>query len=227
MPAIAVNLKEDEATRLGVTNLGLESTLAMRYGDGLAIANVWEGDYDIPVKLKSEKAASLPLPVEVKDELIPVDAGLADVPLRQVADVVPTWKEGQVVRRNGIYTATVQADLAVGENALKMTARVQEMMKGVELSEGVTVSYGGEMEKTGEMMPQIMGGLMLAVAIIFFILLTHFRKISIALLIFGSHDTLCLRYCFRCMDSRCRLQHHCYSRRGEASWVSLCATALS
>lgn len=185
LPAIAVNLKEDEATRLGVTNLGLESTLAMRYGDGLAIANVWEGDYGIPVKLKSEKADRA-LPVEVKDELIPVAAGLADVPLRQVADVVPTWKEGQVVRRNGIYTATVQADLAVGENALKMTARVQEMMKGVELSEGVTVSYGGEMEKTGEMMPQIMGGLMLAVAIIFFILLTHFRKISIALLIFGS-----------------------------------------
>lgn len=152
LPAIAVNLKEDEATRLGVTNLGLESTLAMRYGDGLAIANVWEGDYDIPVKLKSEKADRA-LPVEVKDELIPVAAGLADVPLRQVADVVPTWKEGQVVRRNGIYTATVQADLAVGENALKMTARVQEMMKGVELSEGVTVSYGGEMEKTGEMMP--------------------------------------------------------------------------
>ncbi|WP_337625362.1 efflux RND transporter permease subunit [Phocaeicola sp.] len=190
LPAIAVNLKEDEATRLGVTNLGLESTLAMRYGDGLAIANVWEGDYGIPVKLKSEKADRA-LPVEVKDELIPVAAGLADVPLRQVADVVPTWKEGQVVRRNGIYTATVQADLAVGENALKMTARVQEMMKGVELSEGVTVSYGGEMEKTGEMMPQIMGGLMLAVAIIFFILLTHFRKISIALLIFGGM-TLCV-----------------------------------
>ena len=190
LPAIAINLKEDEATRLGVTNLGLESTLAMRYGDGLAIANVWEGDYGIPVKLKSEKADRA-LPVEVKDELIPVAAGLADVPLRQVADVVPTWKEGQVVRRNGIYTATVQADLAVGENALKMTARVQEMMKGVELSEEVTVSYGGEMEKTGEMMPQIMGGLMLAVAIIFFILLTHFRKISIALLIFGSM-TLCV-----------------------------------
>ena len=36
-----------------------------------------------------------------------------------------------------------------------------------------------------------MGGLMLAVAIIFFILLTHFRKISIALLIFGSM-TLCV-----------------------------------
>ena len=190
LPAIDIQLKEDEATRLGVTNLGLESTLAMRYGDGLAIANVWESDYGIPVKLKSEKADRA-LPTEVKDELVPVAAGLTDVPLRQVADVVPTWKEGQIVRRNGIYTATVQADLVMGENALKMTARVQEMMKGIELSDGVTLSYGGEMEKTGEMMPQIMGGLMVAVAIIFFILLAHFRKISIALLIFGSM-TLCV-----------------------------------
>lgn len=190
LPAVAVNLKEDEATRLGVTNLGLESTLAMRYGDGLAIANVWEGDYGIPVKLKSERADRA-VPTEVKDELVPVAAGLADVPLRQVADVVPTWKEGQIVRRNGIYTVTIQADLARGGNAMKMTARVQEVIKDVALSDGVTLTYGGEQEKTDEQMPQIMSGLMLAAAIIFFILLAHFRKISIALLIFSSM-TLCV-----------------------------------
>ena len=190
LPAIDIRLKEDGATRLGVTNLGLESTLAMRYGDGLAIANVWEGDYGIPVKLKSERADRA-LPTEVKDELVPVAAGLADVPLRQVADVVPTWKEGQIVRRNGIYTVTIQADLARGGNAMKMTARVQEVIKDVALSDGVTLTYGGEQEKTDEQMPQIMSGLMLAAAIIFFILLAHFRKISIALLIFSSM-TLCV-----------------------------------
>ena len=155
LPAVDIRLKEDEATRLGVTNLGLESTLSMRYGDGLAIANVWE------------------------------------VPLRQVADVVPAWKEGQIVQRNGIYTASVQADLARGENAMQMTARIREELKDFPLSPGVTLTYGGEQEKTDEQMPQIMGGLMLAAAIIFFILLAHFRKISIALLIFGSM-TLCV-----------------------------------
>ena len=155
LPAVDIRLKEDEATRLGVTNLGLESTLSMRYGDGLAIANVWE------------------------------------VPLRQVADVVPAWKEGQIVQRNGIYTASVQADLARGENAMQMTARIREELKDFPLSPGVTLTYGGEQEKTDEQMPQIMGGLMLAAAIIFFILLAHFRKISIALLIFGSL-ALCL-----------------------------------
>ena len=155
LPAVDIRLKEDEATRLGVTNLGLESTLSMRYGDGLAIANVWE------------------------------------VPLRQVADVVPAWKEGQIVQRNGIYTASVQADLARGENAMQMTARIREELKDFPLSPGVTLTYGGEQGKTDEQMPQIMGGLMLAAAIIFFILLAHFRKISIALLIFGSL-ALCL-----------------------------------
>ena len=190
LPALDVRLKEDEATRLGVTNLGLESTLAMRYGNGLQIAQVWEGDYDIPVTLKSEKADRA-LPVEVKDELIPVAAGLADVPLRQVADVVPTWKDGQIVQRNGVYTASVQADLVRGKNAMQMTARLQEELKDFPLSPGVTLTYGGEQEKTDEKMPQIMGGLMLAAAIIFFILLAHFRKISIALLIFGSM-TLCV-----------------------------------
>ena len=190
LPAVDIRLKEDEATRLGVTNLGLESTLGMRYGDGLAIANVWEGDYNIPVMLKSTQADHA-RPAELNDELVPVSAGLSDVPLRQVADVVPAWKEGQIVQRNGIYTASVQADLARGENAMQMTARIREELKDFPLSPGVTLTYGGEREKTDEQMPQIMGGLMLAAAIIFFILLAHFRKISIALLIFGSL-ALCL-----------------------------------
>lgn len=156
LPAIAVNLKEDEATRLGVTNLGLESTLAMRYGNGLQIANVWEGDYGIPVTLKSTNADHAQ-PADLNDELVPVAAGLADVPLRQVADVVPAWKEGQIVRRNGVYTASVQADIARGEQ-----------------------------EANDDKMPMIMNGLALAAAIIFFILLAHFRKVSIAVLMFVS-----------------------------------------
>ncbi len=139
LPAIAVNLKEDEATRLGVTNLGLESTLAMRYGNGLQIANV-----------------------------------------------VPAWKEGQIVRRNGVYTASVQADIARGENAMAMNVRVQNVVNGMQLSPGVRVSYGGEQEANDDKMPMIMNGLALAAAIIFFILLAHFRKVSIAVLMFVS-----------------------------------------
>ena len=118
--------------------------------------------------------------------MVPATAGLADVPLRQVAEVKPTWKEGQIVRRNGVYTASVTAELERGENAMRMNARVQELMKNVTLSPGVSVSYGGEQEVNDDQMPMIMQGLALAAAIIFFILLAHFRKVSIALLMFAS-----------------------------------------
>ena len=120
-----VVLKEDEATRLGISNVMLETTLAMRYGSGIPVATVWEGDYDISVKLKNSQADSANS-CDLEDELIPVAGGLANVPLRQVADVVPAWENGQIVRRNGIYTITVMADLQRGENGMDVTGKVQK-----------------------------------------------------------------------------------------------------
>ena len=75
-----VVLKEDEASRLGIQNVQLESTLAMRYGDGIKVASVWEGDYDIPVTLKSERADCAGFS-DLENELIPVLGG-TQVPLR-------------------------------------------------------------------------------------------------------------------------------------------------
>ena len=185
LPSVDVCLKEEEATRLGVTNLMLESVLAMRYGDGLPIAKVWEGDEDVPIVLKSTKADRA-LTTDLEDELIPAAAGLRNVPLHQVADVEPSWKEGQMVRWNGIYTITVQADIARDENAMAMNARVQEVVKELSIAPEVQVSFGGEQEATDDKLPMILSGLMLASAIIFFILLVHFRKVSIACLMFVS-----------------------------------------
>ncbi len=185
LAATEVVLREDEATRLGISNLGVETTLAMRYGSGTTVADVWEGDYNIPVVLKSEKADSASL-TDLRDELIPVAAGLGSVPLRQVADVCPTWKNGQIVRRNGVYTFTVQADLQRGVNGMAASAIVQDKLKDFKLSDGVTLTYGGEFEDTGEKMPMVISGLIIAVIMIFFILVVHFHRVDIASLIFSS-----------------------------------------
>ena len=185
-----IMLREDEATRLGISNLTVETTLAMRYGNGIAVADIWEGDYKTPVVLKSSKADSAS-PVDLKDELIPIAGGLADVPLRQVADVAPAWKTGQIIRRNGIYTVTVQAELQRGENGMGVTALVQDKLKDVRMTSGVTLSYGGDLEDSNEKMPPVMVGLVAAAIIIFFILVFHFHKVNIAALLFSSM-LLCL-----------------------------------
>ena len=180
-----VVLKEDEASRLGVNNITVESTLAMRYGDGVPVATVWEGDDGIPVVMKST-TADRATNNDVADERIPAMGGLASVPLKQVADIRPAWKQGQIVHRNGLYTVTVESDVRRGHNAMKATEMVKEAVAGTALPAGINVSYGGEEEQGVEKMPQIMSGLMVAAAVIFFILLAHYRKISIATLVFAS-----------------------------------------
>ena len=188
--AARIVLKEDEASRLGMNNMQLETTLAMRYGNGVSLTNVWEGDYDIPVVLKSEKADKSDYN-ELDDELIPVSGGLASVPLSQIAEIKPVTKDGQIVRRNGIYTITVMSDLRRDVNSTAFIKTVQQKLKEIPLPEGVTLNYGGDLEQDTENQPPIMAALSIAAFIIFFILLAHFRRISIALLIFVSMS-LCI-----------------------------------
>lgn len=183
-------LKEDEASRLGINNIQLESTLAMRYGDGFPVTSLWEGDYDIPVKIKSENSDFADF-TELRDEQIPVMAGIDNVPLRQIADIVPSVKDGQIVRRNGVYTVTVMSDVRRDVNVTAFTAGLKEKISRIPLPDGVTLAYGGDDEQDNENVPAIMSALAIAAFIIFFILLAHFKRISIALLIFFSM-TLCL-----------------------------------
>ena len=189
LAATRVTLDEDLSTRLGITNSGVEATLAMRYGTGAQVGTVWEGDYDIPVKLKSIRSDSADV-TNVRDELLPVAGGMADVPLRQVAEVAPSWGHGQIVRRNGVRTITVMAETERGVNAMEATDKVRQLMEDNPVAEGVTLSYGGELDENADYMPQIMGALVTAVVIIFFILVFHFKRVMTATLML-----VCLSLC--------------------------------
>ena len=188
--AVRVTLKEDEASRLGVNNAAVEAILAMRYGDGLPVATVWQGDYAQKVVLKGEHADHA-LPANLGNEPVLVMGGLANVPLRQVADMEPAWEPGQIVRRNGIYTVTVCADLRRGENGMEQMASIQSMLPSLCLSPLTTVVPGGDVEDTNEKVPPILEGLALAAVVILFVLVAHFKKVGQSLLIFVSM-LLCL-----------------------------------
>lgn len=180
-----VSLKEDEASRLGINNLFLETTLAMRYGKGLSLANIWEKDYNIPLVLKSTNSDNSDNS-DLLNELIPSYGGMSDVPLRQVAEIIPVWKDGQIVRRNGIDIITVLGEPARGYNTLSVNEKVDRIIKGLNLPSDLTIKYGGELEENEDNMPTIMAALVIAAFMIFFILLAHFHRINIALLIFSS-----------------------------------------
>ena len=182
-------LDEEASTRLGISNAVIESTLAMRYGKGMSVGSVWEGDYQIPVVLKSTKADHSNAE-DISNELIPVVAGMSQVPLRQIAQVQPVWEDGQLYRRNGVKTITVMADLQRGVNATFATADVREIVDELDIPENVLVTYGGEVEQNDETMPDVIAALFIAVIIIFFIMVAHFQRVKTAVLML-----VCLTLC--------------------------------
>ncbi len=170
-----------ESSRLGISNLGLEATLAMRYSPGVEVAKVWEGDYGIPVVLKTPTADHSDIN-DLLDEPISV-AGISSAPLRQFATVTPRWHEGQVSKRNGIPTISLIAEVQRNVNVIDRTEAVMDAIKDIDIPDGVTITRGGDWENTMTTLPQIGGALVIAVAIIFFILLFHYTQIGVAALL--------------------------------------------
>ncbi|MCD8306282.1 MAG: efflux RND transporter permease subunit [Prevotella sp.] len=181
--ATLVSLDEDKAGRLGVSNAGVEMTLASRYmSDGIHVGTLWDGDYDIDVCMKSTNADSATVNA-LNEEMIPVMGGLRSVPLRTFATVSSDYEDGQIPHRNGIPAITVKAEVVRGENVLAETSRLQKQIAATALPEGVSVTYGGELENTNENLPNMVAALGISVMIIFFILLGHFKCINIPLLL--------------------------------------------
>ncbi len=178
-PGISVKLNEDEANRLGVNKTLLSADLAIHYGDGVPMATVWEGDYPVSVVLKAERADKNDLHT-LPDEYIPVMGGLSAVPLHQLATVKPDYSEGAIVRRNGVRTVSIVAEPRRGENADRLSKTISDRVARLKLPAGLTVTTGGMSETDTETMPQVMSGVLIAVLIIFFILIFHFKRISLA-----------------------------------------------
>ena len=64
-----------------------------------------------------------------------------------------------------------------------MQARIGKLVEeGIKLPQGVRVEIGGEVEKNGEMVPDIMAGMGLALVVIFFFILFNFKRFGITII---------------------------------------------
>ncbi|MEA4918441.1 efflux RND transporter permease subunit [Proteiniphilum sp.] len=185
LQGVKVSVDPIESSRLGVSEAILGINLASRFAD-VPITTVWENDYSLPVVLKSNSAD-----MEAADVANEYVSGILSpaVPLRQIADVSPDWNEGQIVRRNGIRTLSVYVDMKRDEAVSKVQSKVETIVDdiaGKVLPEGVSISYGGVEEFNNENLPGIVRGLIIAAAIMFLVMVFHFKKISLALLVLAS-----------------------------------------
>ena len=186
-----VSLDPVTAPQLGITRTMTAANLALAAGD-VPVGAVWEGDYKLPVVLKSDDRNGERSLADVGDTYVSSLVPGVSVPLRQIADIEPRWSETRIVHRNGVRCISVSADLKRGENAMRMTSKIRNILDNeLVLPAGITPEVGGAREFDAETIPPIASGLGISLVIIFFFILVNFRKFGISLVIMAAMS-LCL-----------------------------------
>ncbi|WP_074587585.1 efflux RND transporter permease subunit [Pedobacter antarcticus] len=180
LEGIHVEIKQDEAARLGLSKSDIANTIAMNM-EGLQATQVWEGKYGLNVKIKEQNSHKLSY-ADLRDLSVISRVTGAAIPLRQVADITPEWNEGQLVRRNGVRTLTVKVDIDKDAVAANVLAKISPSVDKLPLPEGLYIEYGGDKQMTDENMGPMGLSLLLSIILLTLILIWHFKSIKHALL---------------------------------------------
>jgi multidrug efflux pump subunit AcrB/outer membrane protein TolC len=172
----------DACARLGVSPAMIQASLALASNTGVPLGTIWEGDYPVRILLAKE-----PRHLDKIEDLRQayVSAGFvgAAVPLEQIASVRPALDEGTIVRRNGVRTLSVRADLAVGKVPTQSQEKMERFVASLRPTPGIHITWGGERQDQEEQYPPMMKSLATSVAFIYLILLFQFRRHKKALLV--------------------------------------------
>jgi multidrug efflux pump subunit AcrB/outer membrane protein TolC len=181
---ILVDLDKDKATRMGYSK-GIVATSLMMGLNGIPLTTIWEGDYPVAVELTQDKEKRKDLNF-LGDQTITSPMSFASTPLRSFAKFSPQWTEGNIVHRNGTRTLTVQLDMDAKTISSNILSKIKPQLDKLKLPQGVSLSYGGEVEGQMESFVPMGNALVLSIVIIFFILLFQFKKVKLATLIMST-----------------------------------------
>ncbi len=186
-PIINVALDPVTSAQLGISRTTAQLALSSTSSD-LRVGQIWEGNYEVPIVVKDDqdKTFSSVENVGVPTPMSILSAGInaqnTTVPLRHVAQVSPKWSESRIMHRGGERCITVTGHFAQGVFTTPVENRIADMMQhDIDIPQGVRTEVGGEIEYGDEALPQIFGGISIAMLIVFFFLLFNFKKYGITL----------------------------------------------
>lgn len=183
-PIIEVSLAEEEAARLGVNNSLISLSLAGLAG-GQTLTTIWEDEGEIPVTLYSRAWHDSADYSALENQMVPTAVPGLSVPLRQVGRIYPDWNVTSRPHKAGTPSVSVSADMKQGCSQPEAMAELKRFVTDSVLPvlpPDATVSYGGLSAVNKTVIPEILLSFICAVAVLFFFMLFHFKKISLAAL---------------------------------------------
>ena len=193
-PIINVKLDPVTSAQLGITRTTAQLALSATSCD-LRVGQIWEGNYELPIVVKDDAdmtfsevanlgiASPTSMMSAAGSQRSTLNSQLSPnstVPLRQIANVSPQWSESRIVHRGGERCITVTAQFVQGIYTAPIEQEIARIMQeDITLPQGIRCEVGGEIEYGDEALPQIFGGIAIAMVIVFFFLLFNFKKYGI------------------------------------------------
>ena len=181
-----ITMHPEQANQIGMSRSLLSLNLALRYSGGIPVAKMWEADDEIAVMIKDAGDGKQNIE-DFKDirvtGLVPT---LTTVPLTQIADVKPAWCGGIIQHRNGIRCASIYGTTTRGSKIGNLNKHLYAQLDTFSLPQGVKVAKGGQAESEGRYRPQMYLGMIIAAALIIFIMLFHLKSVRLMMLMMAS-----------------------------------------
>ncbi len=184
-PIINVELDPVASAQLGVTRSSAQLALSATSSD-LRVGQMWEGDYELPIVVKDDAditfsdVANLGISSPMSILSSGINQSNSTVPLRQIAKVSLQWSESRILHRGGERCITVTGHFVQGAYTAPVEKEIARIMQHeIDIPQGIRTEVGGEIEYGDEALPQIFGGIVIALIIVFFFLLFNFKKFGI------------------------------------------------
>ena len=171
-----IDIDQDKANRANLTNqdiaVSLQTTLT-----GSNSGAFRDGEDNIPIMMRNENSLDLDVRQLAGVNIFSQSSG-QNVPLVQVAEVIPDWQYAKVLRRDLYRTLTVSCNARDGYTATDITNQLSPWLS--EQAEGWEPGYnytlGGESEQSAEAMGAVGEKLPLAGFIILLLLIAQFNS---------------------------------------------------
>ena len=173
---VVVEINQSKTRNAGLTNqdiaLSLQTALT-----GFNTGAFREGDQSLPIVLRNESSQDVDVR-QLESINIYVQGSGSNVPLGQVAQILPQWQLAKIKRRDLYRTLTVTCDAKSGFTAQDITDLLIPWLEDDSESwkQGYRYELGGESEQSSEAMSAVVAKLPLSGFIILALLIVQFNS---------------------------------------------------
>lgn len=173
VPEVRVVADRARAAAYGLSGSEIASTVRTAI-EGSVVTRYRTGGDEIDVRVQLKDASSVRLP-DLENLVVTTPAG-TQVPLRQVAELVPAEGPHSISRKDQSRVVSVTANLA-GRDLGSVMKDIRAGMAELDLPPGYSVEYGGQNEEMVKAFGNLGLALILAVILVYLVMVAQFESL--------------------------------------------------